>query len=107
MGLDSSLVLLVPQVLLDASTNWDGTVVLIAVLGVRDAEENKVLADRAHVPLASEHESALPGVREDTLHLDAAGLLAAGVFALSGMDQEPDALLDGSLALLFRVLLAG
>ena len=48
-------VLQVPQVLLDASTH--GTLVLIAVLGMGDAEDNKLFAESTKIPL-----SALPGV---------------------------------------------
>ena len=58
----SSPVLLVPQVLLDASTTWDGTHILIADFGVGDAEENKGPADCTNIPSSTEHESALLGV---------------------------------------------
>lgn len=72
-----------------------------------DTEKNKVLADSAHVPLAAQHEPTFPGVRQHSLHLDTARLLARGVVALCGVHQEPDALLDGGFALLLRVLLVG
>ena len=68
-----------------------------------DTEKNKVLADSAHVPLAAQHEPAFPGVRQHSLHLDTAWLLARGVVALCGVHQEPDALLDGGFTLLLLV----
>ena len=72
-----------------------------------NAEQDKLLADGALVPFPRHHQLALPGVGEDSLHLDTAGLLAVHVLALCGMDQEPYAFLYGGLTLFSGVLLTG
>lgn len=106
-GLDPPLVALVSQVLLDPGADRDGTLFHVAGLSVRYTQENKVLANGAHVPIARQHQPALPGVSQHTLHFNAARLLAVDVVALSGVEEEPYAILYRGLALLLRVLAVG
>ena len=89
LGLSSPLAFLVSEVLFDAGTHRHGAILHAAVLGVGDAEQDKLPADHALVPLARQHELALPGVRQHPLHLDAA--------------REP-ALLDSTLCGMHKVL---
>ena len=106
-SLDPSLVALVSQVFLDPGTDGDLALIHVAGLGVRYAQENKVLADGAQIPIAREHQPALPGVSQYPLHPDAARLLAVDVVTLSGMEEEPDAILYRGLTLLLWILTVG
>ena len=89
----------VTHVLLDPGTDWHRAPVHVTALSMGNAEQDKLLADGALVPFPRHHQLALPGVGEDSLHLDTAGLLAVYVLALCGMDQEPYAFLYEGLTL--------
>ena len=104
LTLNLLLVSLITEVLLDPSTHRNGALVLIAVLSMRYAEQDKLLTDFAHVPLVGEHQLALSGVGQDTLHLDTARLFAVSVVALCCMYEVAYALLNGGLSLLLGIL---
>jgi hypothetical protein len=102
--LDISLVPLISEIFLDAGTHRNRALVHVAALGVRDTEQHKLLANVALVPLPRQHELAVSGVGQHSLHLDATRLFAVEIVALRGVHQETDTFLDGGLALLLRVL---
>ena len=106
-GLDSTLITHVPHVPLHSVANRNGAVLLLARLGVGDAQKHKVLAHLTQVPSAELHQPTLTGVGEDSFHLDATRLLAIREFALRGVHQELDALLNGFHTLLLGILLTG
>jgi len=85
------LQLLLPELLLDVQTEWDGTFVLLAVFGMVAAKSNELLADgTAAVCLAF----AAFCVLNNPLHLLAGRQGAVGVAALASVDQRLDTSLD-------------
>ena len=86
LALNRLLVPLITKVLLYSRTNGHRAFVLIAVFGVRDTQKDKLLADLTQAPLVGEHQLALTCVRQNTLHLNAARLLAVRIVALCGVN---------------------
>ena len=95
------LQLLLPQLVLDVEAEGDGTLVLLAVLGVEAAQGDQLLAHgAAAVGLAL----ADLGVLHHPLHLLAGRQGAVGVAALAGVDQRLDAALDAQTPALLGAL---
>lgn len=77
------LQLLLPELLLDVQTEWDGTFVLLAVFGMVAAQGNELLADgTATIRLSL----AAFCVLNNTLHLLTRWQGAVGVAALTRVD---------------------
>ena len=95
------LQLLLPELLLDVEAEGDGTLVLLAVLGVVAAQGDQLLAHgAAAVGLAL----AILGVLHHPLHLLAGRQGAVGVATLAGVHQRLDAALDAQTPALLGAL---
>lgn len=95
------LQLLLAELLLDVEAERDGTLVLLAVLGVVAAQCDELLAHRT--PTVGLALAALR-VLNHPLHLLAGRERAVGVPALARMDQGLDAALDAETPTLLRTL---
>lgn len=62
LTLNRLLISLIMQILLDPSTHRDWAIVVVTGLGVRYAQQDKLLTDFAHVPFVGEHQLALSDV---------------------------------------------
>lgn len=90
-----------PELLLDSEAEWYGTVVFLATLGMVAAKGNELPTDRAPTNRLS---PAVLGMFYNSLHFLAGWQGAAGVAALTGMDQGLDAALDPLAVNVSRVL---
>jgi hypothetical protein len=104
LTLNGLFVSLITEVLFDPSAHRDGALVFVAVLGVRYAEQDKLLTDLAHAPLVGEHQLALAAMSQDALHLNAARQFAVRVVAFCCVHKVANALFNGGLSLFSGVL---
>lgn len=95
------LQLLLPQLVLDVEAEGDGTLVLLAVLGVVAAQGDQLLAHRAATIGLS---LADFGVLHHPLHLLAGRQGAVAVATLASVDQGLNAALDAQTPTLLRAL---